>query len=116
MQKGISGIVIDGATRDTEEIKELKFPIFSKLITPTAGEPRGFGEINVPIKCGGVKVRDGDWISGDDDGVVVIPKEKAVEVANRALDVFEKENRIREEIKRGSTLSKVVKLKKWEKV
>jgi len=53
---------------------------------------------------------------GDDDGVVVIPKEKAVEAANRALDVLERENRIREEIKRGSTLSQVTKLRKWEKV
>lgn len=116
IQKGISGIVIDGAVRDTEEIKNLKFPIFSKLITPSAGEPRGFGEINIPIKCGGINVHEGDWIVGDDDGVVVIPKEKGVEVANRALDVLERENRIREEIKRGSTLSKVAKLKKWEKV
>jgi len=63
-----------------------------------------------------VKIAPGDWIVGDDDGVVVIPKEKAVEAANRALDVLERENRIREEIKRGSTLSQVTKLRKWEKV
>ena len=116
IQKGISGVVIDGAVRDTQDIKKLKFPVFSKLITPTAGEPKGFGEINVPVKCGGVKVNPGDWIVGDDDGIVVIPKEKAVEAANRALDVLERENRVREEIKRGSTLSQVTKLRKWEKV
>ncbi len=63
-----------------------------------------------------MKIAPGDWIVGDDDGVVVIPKEKAVEAANRALDVLERENRIREEIKRGSTLSQVTKLRKWEKV
>ncbi|MCK5039155.1 MAG: bifunctional hexulose-6-phosphate synthase/ribonuclease regulator, partial [Thermoplasmata archaeon] len=56
----------------------------------------------------------GDWIVGDETGVVVIPKAEAVEIANRAVDVFERENRIREEIKRGSTLSKVLELSKWE--
>ncbi|PKP54379.1 MAG: bifunctional hexulose-6-phosphate synthase/ribonuclease regulator [Candidatus Altiarchaeales archaeon HGW-Altiarchaeales-3] len=116
IQKGINGIVIDGAVRDTEEIKELKFPVFTRFVTPAAGEPKGFGEINVSIKCGGVMVREGDWIVGDDDGVVVVPMEKAIEIANRALDVLERENRLREEIKRGSTLSKVAGLKKWEKV
>ena len=116
IQKGINGIVIDGAVRDTEEIKELKFPVFTRFVTPAAGEPKGFGEINVSIKCGGVMVREGDWIVGDDDGVVVVPMENAIEIANRALDVLERENRLREEIKRGSTLSKVAGLKKWEKV
>ena len=46
---------------------------------------------------------------------MVIPRERAVEIANRALDVKERENRIREEIKRGSTLSEVLELEKWEK-
>ncbi len=53
---------------------------------------------------------------GDENGVVVIPQEKAVEMANRALDVLERENRLREEIKRGGTLSSVLNLEKWEKV
>ena len=52
---------------------------------------------------------------GDDDGVVVIPREKAVEFANRAMDVLEKENRIRKEIDAGSTLAKVTQLLRWEK-
>ena len=59
--------------------------------------------------------RPGDWIIADDSGVMVIPKERAVEIANRALDVKERENRIREEIQRGSTLSEVLELEKWEK-
>ncbi|MCS7139768.1 MAG: orotidine 5'-phosphate decarboxylase [Candidatus Nezhaarchaeota archaeon] len=114
--KGIAGVVIDGAIRDVDIIRELKFPAFARWINPRAGEPKGFGEINVEITCGGVIVRPGDWVIGDDNGVVVVPKEIAVEVANRSIDVMEKENRIREEIKRGSTLSKVLELKKWEKV
>jgi len=114
--QGIEGVVIDGAIRDVEDIREMGFPAFSRLISPTAGEPKGFGEINVEITCGEVKVKPGDYIIGDDNGIVVVPKESSVEVANRSIDVREKENRVREEIKRGSTLSKVQKLKQWEKV
>ena len=55
-------------------------------------------------------------VIGDDNGVVVVPKDLAVEIANRPIDVMEKENRIREEIRRGSTLSRVLELKKWDKV
>ena len=90
-------------------------PVFSRYLAPNAGEPKGFGELRVDIECGGVEVRPGDWIIADDSGIVVIPRERAVEIANRALDVKERENRIREEIQRGSTLSEVLELEKWEK-
>lgn len=116
MGKGLAGVVVDGAVRDIDEIDAMGFPCFSRYIAPDAGEPKGVGRIGVPVKCGGVKVRTGDWIVGDANGVVVIPMENALEVANRALDVLERENRQREEIKRGSTLAKVLELKKWEKV
>lgn len=114
--RGISGIVVDGAIRDFEEIMELGFPCFSRHIVPNAGEPEGFGGIGIQIFCGGVKIKPGDWVIGDSDGVVVVPSEKAVEVANRALDILERENRLREEIRRGGTLSEVLELRKWEKV
>ncbi len=115
IQKKAAGVVIDGAIRDTVDIRALGFPAFSRLITPTAGEPKGFGEINVPIKVGGKRVFPGDWIVGDDDGVVVIPKDKVVEITNRAMGVLENENRLRGEIEAGSTLSQVAYLEKWEK-
>ncbi|MCK4613232.1 MAG: orotidine 5'-phosphate decarboxylase [Thermoplasmata archaeon] len=113
--KGVSGIVVDGAIRDVDDIAAMGFPAFSRNIAPNAGEPKGFGEIGTEIVCGEIEVAPGDWIIGDDSGVVVIPKERAVEIANRALDVKERENRFREEIKRGSTLSRVLELEKWEK-
>lgn len=115
LQKKISGVVIDGAIRDVLEIRELKFPAFSRLIMPNAGEPKGFGEIGVPVNVGGVKVFPGDWVVGDDDGVVVIPRERAVEITNRAMNVLETENRIRKEIQEGGTLSEVTEVLKWEK-
>lgn len=115
MQRGLAGVVIFGAARDTGDIRELGFPLFCSLATPTAGEPKGFGETAVPIRIAGVRVSPGDWIIGDDDGVCVIPQEKAVEYTNRAMDVLEKENRLRKEIRAGSTLSQVAYLERWEK-
>ncbi len=114
--KGLAGVVIDGAVRDLDDLLKIDFPVFCRNVSSNAGEPKGFGEIGVEIKCGGQNVRTGDWIVGDDSGVVVIPQEIAQEIANRALDVKEHEDRIREEIKRGSSLGKVLNVKKWERV
>jgi len=113
--KKLAGVVIDGAIRDTGEIKRLKFPAYSRLICPEAGEPKGFGELGVPIQVGGQKIYPGDWIIGDHDGVVVIPKAEAIEFANRAMDVLERENRLRKEILQGGTLGEITQLLKWEK-
>ena len=116
MIMGANGIVIDGAIRDIDDILDLGFPAFARSCVPNAGEPKGYGGIGIEIKIGGQVVRTGDWIIGDENGLIVVPKEKAVEVANRALAVHENENRTREEIRRGSTLSKVNELCKWEPV
>ena len=113
--KGLGGVVIDGAIRDLDDLVKMDFPIFSRHISSNAGEPKGFGEIGAEIICGNQTIKTGDWIIGDDSGVVVVPQEIAQEIANRALDVKEHENRIREEIKSGGSLGTVVKVKKWEK-
>ena len=111
----MSGVVIDGAVRDVDDIRAMKFPVFAKAVVPDPGEPKGFGEINAEIQCCGQYVRKGDWIVGDESGVVVIPSERAYEVARRAMEVRKTEERIREEIQRGTTLSEVSELIKWEK-
>ncbi|MGA9087243.1 MAG: bifunctional hexulose-6-phosphate synthase/ribonuclease regulator [Methanoregula sp.] len=115
LKKGIAGVVIDGAVRDIDDIRAMKFPLFARAIVPNAGEPKGFGEINAEIQCCGQYIHPGDWIVGDESGVVVIPRERAYEIARRALEVKKTEARIREEIRRGSTLSAVSELIKWEK-
>ena len=115
MNKGVAGVVIDGAVRDVDDIRRLNFPVFATSIMPNAGEPKGFGEINAEIQCGGQIVRPGDFIVGDDNGVVVIPRERGYEIARRAAEVEKNERRIRDEIKRGKTLSEVMYLQKWEK-
>jgi 3-hexulose-6-phosphate synthase/6-phospho-3-hexuloisomerase len=115
IQRKLAGVVIFGAARDSGDIRRLRFPLFCSLVSPTAGEPKGFGEIGVPVRIAGIRVSPGDWIIADDDGVCVIPREKAIEYTNRAMDVLEKENRLRAEIQAGSTLSQVAYLLRWEK-
>ncbi|MFC1739078.1 3-hexulose-6-phosphate synthase [Planctomycetota bacterium] len=114
LQRKLAGVVINGAIRDIANIRQMRFPAFAKLITPVAGEPKGQGMIDVPVKISGQYVRTGDWIIGDDDGVVVIPQEKTVEVANRAQAVVEREEREMTEIDDGSTLGNVSELMRWE--
>ncbi|HVL49112.1 MAG TPA: 3-hexulose-6-phosphate synthase [Candidatus Thermoplasmatota archaeon] len=114
--KGVSGVVIDGAIRDVDEIRRIAFPAWAAVERPNAGDPKGFGEIGTEILAGGQRVRAGDWIVADDNGIVVVPRERAQEIANRAVDVKEQEDRLRAEIERGSSLSKVLKLRKWEKI
>lgn len=114
--KGVAGVIVYGGVRDIKDIREIGIPVYARYFCARAGEPKGFGEINVPIEIEGVKIRPGDFIVAEEEGIVVIPQEKVQEVANRALDVKEKEDRVREEIRRGSTLSQVIDLYKWEKV
>ena len=115
VSKGVVGVVIDGAVRDIDGIKETGVAMFAKGVCPNAGEPKGFGEIGAEINCCGQSVRNGDWIVADESGVVVVPKERAYEVARRALEIHKNEVRIRAEIKSGGTLSDLLELYKWEK-
>jgi len=113
--RGVAAVVIDGAVRDVDDIREMGFPVFATATVPNAGEPKGLGEINSEIACCGQEVRPGDWIVADESGVVVIPRERAYEIARRAMEVRKTEERLREEIRRGRTLSEVSELLKWEK-
>lgn len=115
LQKKIAAVVVDGAVRDVDAIRAIGFPVWARETNPTAGEPKGLGEIGAPITISGVRILPGDWIAADDSGVVRIPKDRLGEFVNRGMDVLEKENRLREEIRRGSTLSKVGEILRWEK-
>jgi 3-hexulose-6-phosphate synthase/6-phospho-3-hexuloisomerase len=116
IQRKLAGVVIHGAIRDTPEIRRVGFPAWATHMVPNAGEPKGFGEEAVAIRVGGSVVEPGDWIVADDDGVIAIPRAQAVQIANRAQDVLEKENRVRREItEEGKTLADVIELYKWEK-
>ena len=71
--KKLAGVVIDGAVRDIEGIREIGFPVFARSVTCRSSSKNNPGEINVPVSCGGVAVQPGDIVVGDEGGVVVVP-------------------------------------------
>jgi RraA family protein len=81
--RGLAGFVVDGLIRDLPDILDLDFPVFARGTTPIGPLHRGPGEINYPICCGGVVVNPGDLIVADAAGVVVVPREIAVELLER---------------------------------
>lgn len=82
----VGGLVVDGVIRDLIDIKKLNFPVFSKGTTVSSGTKTGPGEIDVPISCGGTSVNPGDIVVGDVDGIVVIPRDQAQVVLEKALE------------------------------
>lgn len=98
---GLAGIVIDGGIRDIRELKQAHFPICARFVTPAVGDKDGPGEINRPISCGGVPVLPGDYIIADDNGVVVVPPEMAVEILEGAKKKLAYEDRRRRQIEEG---------------
>ncbi len=78
--RGIAGFVVDGLVRDIEGILELNIPVFARGVTPIGPLHRGPGEVNYPIQCGGIVVHSGDIVIGDMNGVVIVPKEVALNV------------------------------------
>lgn len=83
-KKGLAGIVVDGCLRDLDGIQGLAMPVYAKGVTPQGPFKFGPGEVNVPIACGGQVVFPGDILAGDRDGVVVIRRQDALEVAELA--------------------------------
>jgi len=109
---GIAGVVVDGSVRDVRIIRKLRYPIFCSGVVP-AGPHKGLGDsVNVPVQCGGVPVNPGDIVIGDDDGVVVVPREKAEEVLKKAKERLKIEKEWLEKIDRGETTLRAIGLDK----
>ena len=116
VQRGLGGVVVDGAVRDVESIRGLRFPAYARCVMPNAGEPKGVGEFGVAVTIDGIAILPGDWLVGDDDGLVVLPKNRVAEMANHGMDKLEFEERLLQEIRAGrTTLAQVMELLKWEK-
>ena len=92
--RGVAAVVIDGAVRDSEGIKETGVPHYSRAITPNSGDCSVVGDINVPIQCGGVVVNPGDVVVADNDGVVIVPKAKAQQVIEKAKKQIKAEKQL----------------------
>ena len=106
--KGLEGVVIDGAIRDVAGIRRDRFPVFARSVVPNAGGAEYPGELDVPIQCGGVAVNPGDWVVGDEDGVVVIPANHLSNVLKRAEMLAEIEEQIERAVRRGQDLASIL--------
>lgn len=98
---GIAGVVIDGAMRDAAELRQGALPVFAAAVSPAGPTKVGGGSVHREIQCGGVSVAPGDWILGDDDGVVVVAPAALESMVTGALAKAEAEARRMAAIARG---------------
>ncbi|MCD8223765.1 MAG: RraA family protein [Clostridiales bacterium] len=103
---GYNGMVCDGYVRDRESCIEQKFPIFAKGFLQRGPVKKGPGNINIPVRCGGITVNPGDLVVGDDDGITVVPRDRIAEVIKNA------ENKADYEAKRKETIQAYIEAKK----
>jgi 4-hydroxy-4-methyl-2-oxoglutarate aldolase len=101
--RGVAGIVLQGLVRDSAAIAAQGLPVFAGGATARGPVKETMGAVQVPIQCGGVLVRPGDLVAGDDDGIVVVPREQAVTVAERIRLIHEREEQVKKALAAGQT-------------
>jgi 4-hydroxy-4-methyl-2-oxoglutarate aldolase len=93
--RGLAGAILDGGVRDLPQIQRIQFPVYSRSIVPsTSVNHYRFQASNVPVMCAGVQVKPGDIIAADEDGVAVVPRDKAVAVLKKAMELDDTEHRM----------------------
>lgn len=108
--RGYSGAIIDGGVRDVAYLRKIGFPVYATGIVPsTSVHHYRFSGSQVPLKCDGVTVAPGDIVAADSDGVVVIPRAKAVEVLNLAQQMDFKEHSMYPVIEKLKSIQEAVK-------
>jgi 4-hydroxy-4-methyl-2-oxoglutarate aldolase len=95
--RGVRGLVIDAGVRDVATLRRMRFPVWSRYVSPQGTDKDHPGSVNVPVTIGDVTIRPGDVVCADDDGVVVIPHVDAVDCLRRAeqRSIQEEEKRAR---------------------
>lgn len=108
--KGGRGVILDGLTRDSWGIIDMRFPVFARGLTPADSKGRlDVMAVRVPIELGGVLVHDGDLVVCDYDGCLAVPQAIEDEVLERAFKKVEGENEVREVLRRGASIQQVFK-------
>lgn len=109
--RGMAGMVLDGAIRDVWDIRRMGLTVYARSSTPrTAVGHYATVAKNVAVECGGVTVRPGDIIVADEDGVVVVPQERAEEVLRKAREIDERERGMFPFVKEHKSLQKAIEL------
>lgn len=107
--RGMAGVVLDGAIRDVWDIRRMGLTVYARSISPrTAVGHYATVAKNIPVECGGVTVRPGDIIVADEDGVVVVPRERAEEVLKKAQEIDDRERGMFPFIKQHKSLQKAI--------
>lgn len=105
-RRGLAGTVIDGVCRDVPRIRELRYPLFARGHFMVTGKDRvQVDAVNVPVTVGGIQVKPGDILVGDDSGVVTVPWEKAEEVLAVAREIGTAEDAIEQAVRGGESLA-----------
>jgi 4-hydroxy-4-methyl-2-oxoglutarate aldolase len=106
--RGLAGIVVDGAVRDAEGLRDLAFPAFARGLTPRVGSNRRVGVTQIEVVCGGIVVHPGDLVVGGADGVVIIPAGRLSAVVGAVRAVEKKEADIRRRMRGGERLADIL--------
>lgn len=109
--RGMAGMVLDGAIRDVWDIRRMGLTVYARSATPrTAVGHYATVARNVPVECAGVTVRPGDIIVADEDGVVVVPQERAEEVLKKAREIDDRERGMFPFIREHKSIQKAIEI------